>query len=187
MNIDDNQITCKEENFNQDLFSGGIIVAKCKDIIIKHNVIINVPVLLNCISNGGNVSVVENEMEMTANSLLGNNTKYTSCIVFQGENRGDVFFKENKISGKGIRGSQIIEFFDGSTIKGVQLKNNEIAFSDSPQQETFLTYVIRKAPTRNIIVTDNRINLRGNYISSSKCKTFERNRMGMSILKDADL
>ena len=169
------------------LFSGGIIVEKSKDVIIRYNVINNVPVLFNCLQNNGMVSVVNNDMEMTSDCLLGNNTKYTSCIVFQGENKGKVIINGNKISGKGIRGSQLIEFFDGSTIKGVQLKNNEITFSDSPQQETLLTYVIRKAPTKNIIVTDNRINIRGNYISSSKCKTFERNRMGMSILKDTDL
>ena len=187
ISIYDNKIDGLDDILNHRGFSGGIIVAKCKDIIIKHNVINNVPVLFNCIQNDGTVNVVDNDMEMTSNCLLGNNTKYTSCVVFQGENRGKVVINGNKISGKGIRGSQVIEFFDGSTIKGVQLNNNEIAFSDSPQQETLLTYVIRKAPTKNIIVTDNRINLRGNYISSSKCKTFERNVMGMSILKDTDL
>lgn len=187
ISIYDNNIDGMDDTLNHRGFSGGIIVAMCRDIIIKHNVINNVPVLFNCIQNDGTVNVVDNDMEMTSNCLLGNNTKYTSCVVFQGENRGKVVINGNKISGKGIRGSQVIEFFDGSTIKGVQLNNNEIAFSDSPQQETLLTYVIRKAPTKKIIVTDNRINLRGNYISSSKCKTFERNLMGMSILKDTDL
>lgn len=167
-------------------FSGSIVVSKCKDVIIRANNISNVPTLVNSINNRGFLKVVENVMQLTDNRNFGNNTKYTAGIYIQG-GEGSIIIKGNTISGKGIRGSQLIEFTKDSKVNNVRLISNEVELEDSPKQQTFLMYVIRETPTSNVTVHENSLNIKGNYISSNKGKSFRKNSMSKSKLVETPL
>ena len=169
---------------NIKTFSGGIVVSKCKEVSIYNNTISNVPTLLNILNNTGELKVRDNVMEIEDNCVFGTNSKYTAGIVFQGD-FDNIDISCNKFFGKGTRGSQVIEFLGCEKLKGMKFCDNEIQFADSPVQETYIKYLIREAPTTNITVSDNKISMRGSYISSTKGKSFKKNIMEKSNLKDS--
>lgn len=185
--IKDNDISRFETSLVKDGFSGAIIVSKCKNVFVRHNTIHNVPTLLNVIKHEGALHIEDNVMELADGCKFGVNTKYTAGIIFQNCGKGRISMRSNLISGKGVRGSQLVEFIGNASIKSIKLDNNELVFIDSQEQDTFLDYVLRNVPTENVTVSNNKINIRGNYISSEKGKSFKGNVTETSMLKDAPL
>ena len=182
--INDNNVTRSKTSLVKDDFSGAIIVSKCKNVVVRHNTILNVPTLLNVIKHEGTLKIENNVMELAEGCKFGVNTKYTAGIIFQNCGKGRISLRSNTISGKGVRGSQLVEFTGSAHIKSIKLDNNELYFIDSQEQATFLDYVLRNVPTENVTVMNNIINVKGNYISSEKGRSFKRNVMEMSLLKN---
>ena len=186
ISILNNTITGYNIAEEKDKFSGAIVVSECNDIKIKQNTILDVPTLLNIIKNDGTLTIEGNTMELTKDCHFGNNTKYTSGVVFQSSG-GKTIIKGNRILGMGTKGSQLMEFLGESSTSTIKIVKNEFIFKESQLQNTFLTYLVREAPSGKLVVSNNIINLRGNYISSTKGKSFKRNVMDVSNLRNSNV